>query len=93
MCRHLSGKPRLKFHAEQPHQQHDQEDCHGDVAKGDGDGNPQGGVGEECCQLHNAILLIGREGTNKMRRGVCKFSQWCVNSTNEVCKFVEFIHF
>ena len=26
--------------------------------------------------------FFDREGTNKMRRGVYKFSQWCINSTN-----------
>ena len=49
------GGVGLKFHAEQPHQQHDKDDGHGKIAEGDGDGYPQGGVGEEGCQRHTQV--------------------------------------
>ena len=49
------GENRLKLHAEQPHHQHGDDDCHGDVAEGEGDGYPQGRVGEEVRQCHTRL--------------------------------------
>ena len=45
----------LQLHAEEPHQQHHKDDRHGYVAEGDGDGDPQGRVGEEVRQRHTRM--------------------------------------
>lgn len=49
------GELGLQLHAKQPNQQHDKDDGHGKVAEGDGDGYPQGGVGEEVGQRHSQV--------------------------------------
>ena len=71
------GEASLKLRVEQPHEQHHEDDCHGEVAEGDGDGYPQGRVGKECCQLHTRKIYLGAKVQIKCYAG-------CINSNNGV---------